>query len=156
MRPGQDQKNWTDRNVMAAWGILELHPGEISLYYSQHYRHPTNRMVRATLRTDGFVSVHAESEGGELLTKPLIFDGKELVINYSTSAAGGLRVELQDVQGGAIPNFRMEDCPVIYGDEIERLVRWNAGSDVSSLAGKPIRLCFELTDADLYSIRFRP
>ena len=152
-RPGLDQENWTDRNNMAAWGIHELTPGEISIYYSRHYRHPTNGMVRTTIRTDGFVSVHAGGKTGEMVTKPLIFEGKELVINYSTSAAGGIRVELQDEAGALIPNFRLEDCPVIYGDQIERVVKWNGGSDLSSLAGKPVRLRFEMMDADLYSVR---
>ena len=152
-RPGLDQENWTDRNNMAAWGIHELTPGEISIYYSRHYRHPTNGMVRTTIRTDGFVSVHAGGKTGEMVTKPLIFEGKELIINYSTSAAGGIRVELQDEVGAPIPGFRLEDCPPIYGDQIERVVKWNSGSDLSSLAGKAVRLRFELTDADLYSLR---
>ncbi len=43
----------------------------------------------------------------------------------------------------------------IYGDAIEEVVKWNSGSDVSTLVGKPIRLRFVMTDADLYSIRFR-
>jgi len=154
-RPGLDQENWTDRNNMAAWGILELTPGEISIYYSQHYRHLTNGMVRTTIRTDGFVSVHAGSKAGEMVTKPLTFEGKELVINYSTSAVGGVQVEVQDADGKPISGFALDDCPVIYGDEIERVVKWKSGSDLSSLAGKPIRLRFRLSDADLYSMRFR-
>lgn len=154
-RPGLDQENWTDRNNMAAWGIHELRPGEISIYYSQHYRHPTNGMVRTTIRTDGFVSVHAGGKTGEMVTKPLIFEGKELVINYSTSAAGGIRVELQDESGAPMPNFRLDDCPVIYGDQIERVVKWKSGSDLSSLARKAVRIRFEMMDADLYSMRWR-
>jgi len=155
MRPGLDQLNWTDRNVMAAWGILELTPGEISIYYSQHYRHPSAHMVRTTVRTDGFVSVSAGYGGGEFVTKPLTFEGKELAINYSTSGPGEVVVELQDASGKAIPGFAMDDCPPIYGDEIERMVKWNGGSDVSSLAGKPVKLRVKLKDADLYSVRFR-
>ncbi|MCX6374748.1 MAG: hypothetical protein NTU88_01695 [Armatimonadetes bacterium] len=139
---------------MAAWGILELKPGEISIYYSQHYRHPTNGIVRTTIRTDGFVSVHAGSKAGEMVTKPLTFEGKELVINYSTSAVGGVQVEIQDAEGKPVSGFALDDCPVIYGDEIERVVKWKSGSDVSSLAGKPIRLRFRMTDGDLYSMRF--
>jgi hypothetical protein len=154
-RPGLDQGNWTDRNNMAAWGILELKPGEVSIYYSQHYRHPTNGIVRTTIRTDGFVSVHAGSKAGEMVTKPLVFDGKELVINYSTSAVGGVQVEIQDAEGKPVSGFALDDCPVIYGDEIERVVKWKSGSDLSSLAGKPIRLRFRMTDGDLYSMRFR-
>jgi len=34
-------------------------------------------------------------------------------------------------------------------------VKWKAGSDVSALVGKPVRLRFVMTDADLYSFRFR-
>ena len=36
----------------------------------------------------------------------------------------------------------------------ELLAAWKNGSDVSKLAGKPIRLRFVMQDADLYSIRF--
>ena len=154
LRPGLDQENWTDRNNMAAWGMLELQPGEISIYYSQHYRHPTNGMVRTTIRTDGFVSVHAGGTAGEMVTKPIISWGKELVINYSTGAAGGVQVEVQGADGRPIPGFALDDCPAIYGDQIERVVTWKS-SDLSSLSGKPIRLRFRMTDADLYSMRFR-
>lgn len=156
IRPGQDRENWTDRNIMTAWGLLDLHPGEITLYYSEHYRHPTNRLMRATVRTDGFTSLHAGGKTGTVVTKPLTFSGKELAINYATSAIGGVRVELRSADGKPIKGFAFDDCPVIYGDEIERVVKWNSGSDVSALAGKPIRLAFEMLDADLYSIRFKP
>ncbi len=155
LRPGLDRNNWTDRNIMAAWGVFELTPGEISIYYSQHYRHATAHMVRATVRTDGFVSVNAGYGGGEFVTKPLTFAGKELVINYSTSAPGEVRVEIQDASGQAVPGFALDDCPPIYGDRIERVVKWKGGSDVSSLAGKPVRLRVKMKDADVYSLRFR-
>jgi len=123
-------------------------------------------MRRYTLRIDGFVSANAKYTGGELVTKPLTFDGKELVINYSTSAVGSIRVEIQDKDGKTISGFAMDDCPEIYGDEIEKVVKWKSGSDLSSLKGvdqtrfltdpsKAIRLRFALKDADLYSIRFR-
>lgn len=154
-RPGLDAENWTDRNNMAAWGIFELVPGEISIYYSRHYRHTTNGLVRTTIRSDGFVAVHADARGGEMITKPIIFDGRELVLNYSTSAVGGVQVEIQNEDGAPVSGRSLEDCPIIYGDEIERVVRWNSGSDLSTLAGKPVRLRFRLSDADLYSIRFR-
>ena len=41
-----------------------------------------------------------------------------------------------------------------YGDQIDRVVSWKSGTDVSQLAGKPVRLKVELKDADLYSFRF--
>ena len=56
------------------------------------------------------------------------------------------------------PGFKLADANEIVGDEIARDVSWKGvhGSDVSQLAGRPIRLRFAMKDADLYAIRFRP
>ena len=156
VRPGRHPNNWTDRNNSAAWGVVPTGPDEISMYYLQHYKHPSAHMRRMVLRTDGFVSVHADGRKGELITKPFRFQGKELVVNYATSAAGSLRVELQDVSGKPVSGHSMDKSVELYGDEIRRVVRWKDGSDVSKLAGTPVRLRVVLRDADLYSIRFRP
>jgi len=155
IRPGLDRNNWTERNMMPATGLIPTSPEEIAIYWVENYRHDTCRLRRGTIRTDGFVSVHADYSGGELVTKPLTFSGQQLLINYSTSAVGSVRVEVQDESGRPIPGFALADCPGIYGDEIEHVVAWKAGSDLSALAGKPARLRFVMTDADLYSLRFR-
>ena len=89
-----------------------------------------------------------------MVTKPVAFSGMCLQINYSTSAAGSLRVELQTFQGEPIPGFTVGDCPEIIGDEIERVVCWKGGPDVSALSGQPVRLRFVMRDADLYSLQF--
>ena len=88
--------------------------------------------------------------------KPLVFEGRELVLNVSTSAAGSVLVEIQNAQGRPMSGFGLGDAVEIFGDEIELPVRWKGGSDVSSLSGKPVCLRFLLRDADLYSLRFRP
>ena len=92
--------------------------------------------------------------GGELITKPIRFDGARLEINFATSAAGGLRVEIQDAGGKPIPGFALADCDVQFGDQADRLVSWKSKSDVSQLAGKTVRLRIELKDADLFAFRF--
>jgi hypothetical protein len=75
-------------------------------------------------------------------------------MNFATSAAGGLKVEIQDTKGKALPGFSLSDCEEHFGDTLERCVVWKNGTDVSSLAGKSVRLRFALKDADLYSIKF--
>jgi hypothetical protein len=75
-------------------------------------------------------------------------------VNFATSAAGGIRVEIQDAQGKPIPGYTLDDAQELVGNEIERTVAWKGGSDVSELAGKPIRMRFVLKDADLYSLQF--
>ena len=148
-----------------AWGLLQTGPAELSVYWIQNYysvvggkTHKTGTcyLQRGSLRLDGFVSVHAGYTGGQFLTKPFRFAGRELVVNFSTSTVGSLRVEIRDQAGEPLPGFTLADCPEIYGDAIEQAVKWKGGSDVSALAGQTVRLRMVLKDADLYSIQFRP
>src|SRR5207245_447749 len=90
IRPGLDSHNWTDRSNFVAWGIVPTGPREMSIYVLEHFRLPDIRIRRGVLRTDGFVSAGAGFHGGELTTKPLLFRGHALVVNYSTAAAGSL------------------------------------------------------------------
>ena len=126
----------------------------LSVYSLENSWKTTCQLRRFTLRIDGFVSVHAPLKGGEFVTKPITFQGNKLEMNFSTSAAGSVRVEIQDASGKPIEGFKLEDCPRIFGDSLDRTVYWKDGCDVSQLAGKPVRLRFVLKDADLYSIRF--
>jgi hypothetical protein len=41
----------------------------------------------------------------------------------------------------------------LYGDELDAAAIWKS-ADVSSLAGKPVRLRVVLKDADVYALRF--
>ena len=43
----------------------------------------------------------------------------------------------------------------IIGDELERIVRWEEGGDLSKLTGTSVRLRFVMKDADLFSMCFR-
>ena len=100
-------------------------------------------------------SVCAPLSGGELLTKPLIWSGSELIMNYSTSAAGSVQVELQDAQGVPLPGFALADSQVMYGDLLEQPMLWRGTPDLGALAGTPVRLRLVLKDADLFSLKFR-
>ncbi len=155
IRPGNDLGNWASRAGLTALGIVPTAPAEISLYKQAHYAQPSAHLVRYALRTDGFISVNAPYAGGEVVTKPLVFKNHHLAINFATSAAGSLRVELQDVQGKPLPGFGLEDAVEQVGDDIERIVAWKTGSDLGQLRGTPVRLRFVMKDADLYSLRFR-
>lgn len=155
VRPGIGPAHWVSRTNYPACGIVQTGPAEMSIYVQRHYGQKSAHLERLTLRLDGFASVRAPLRGGELLTRPLRFTGKELEMNYSTSAAGFVRVEVQDASGKPIRGFTLDDCPEVIGDEIERVVAWKGGKDLSKLAGQPVRLRFVMKDADLFSIRFR-
>ena len=154
VRPGPDQDNWTDRNNMTAYGIVETSPIEWSMYISEHYRHADNRMRRITIRKQGFASMHANAKGGEFTTKPIKFTGKKLVLNYATSAAGSIKIEVLDDQGKPVPGFALAEMPELYGDELEATATWKKGADLSALAGKSIQLRVVMKDADLFALHF--
>ncbi len=61
-----------------------------------------------------------------MVSKVLTFTGENLVVNYSTSSPEGIRIEIQDLNGVAIPNFSMSDCNPMIGDEIEGIVNRDA------------------------------
>ena len=128
----------------------------MSFYVAQHYAQPTAFMGRFVVRLDGLGSVHAPYGGGEMLTKPMVVSGRELVLNCATSAPGGVRVEVQTPDGDPIPGYTLQESEEFVGDAIETVVRWKLGSSLASLAGQTVRLRFILKDADVYSLRFRP
>ena len=64
-------------------------------------------------------------------------------------------MEIQDAEGRPLPGWTEKDCQYTVGDEIERPVLWKNGGDLSTLAGKSVRLRFVMWDADLYAIRFQ-
>jgi hypothetical protein len=78
-----------------------------------------------------------------------------LSLNFSTGAAGRIRMEIQDEQGQPFPGFALDDGPEIFGDALDRTVPWKDPAALKQLAGKPVRLRFELCDADLYAFQFR-
>jgi hypothetical protein len=147
IRPGPDPARWGNRSNYAALNVVPTGPAEMSIYVT-----PFRRLV---LRTDGFASVHAGPDRGRLRTRPLRFEGDALEINFRTSAAGAVRVGLEDADGRPVPGFALDDCPEIVGDAIARVVGWKGGTDVGPLAGRPVRLVFDLLEADLYALQFR-
>jgi hypothetical protein len=164
VRPGLRMKdNWMYWDNFVLIGMLKTAspidgaPDELSMYLTEaFYRSgPPSHLRRYTLRVDGFVSVNAPLYGGEMLTRPLVFEGSELVMNYSTSAAGRVQVEVQDAQGAPLPGFSLADSEVMYGDSLEQPMLWKNNPDLGRWAGTPVRLRFVLKDADLYSLRFR-
>lgn len=132
-----------DRTNYLAWtNGVQTGPGELS-----YYDHRGNRYL---LRLDGFGSLHAGKDGGELLTKRLTFSGRQLEINAKTAPGGSLRVEILDGEGKPVA-----EAGEFTGDEVDYALSWKSVEDLSSLAGKPVRLRVSLRDAELYAFRFR-
>ena len=162
LRPGlRTRHNWAYGDNYVAWHVVETKstdddsPRELSLYATESYfTGKSSRLRRYTLRIDGFASAYAPLAGGELITKPLTFQGAALTINFATSAAGSIRVEIQNPQGEPLEGYALADCAEVFGDALEYTVQWKDTAEVRSLSAAPVRLRFELRDADLYAFRF--
>ena len=156
IRPGLDRRNWTSRCNYPAQGTLQTGDTEMSLYVTRHNAQDGKYIERLRLRLDGFASLASGYDGGEMITRPLTFQGSRLELNYSTSAAGSIAIEIQSPDGQAVPGFALADSDPLIGDEIARTVTWKGAPNVGDLAARPVRLRFRLKDADLFSLRFHP
>lgn len=94
---------------------------------------------------------------GNKLGSPALFSPKidfglrTLSLNCSTSAAGSIRVEILDEAGNPIPGYQLEDCDEMVGDQIKKTVTWKGRAELIEITNRPIRLRFEIRDADIYS-----
>ena len=164
IRPGPRRRgSWVYGDNYTVWGMLEAPsdtedaPDELSFFASEDYWEGVAMSLRRySLRLDGFVSLQAGARGGEIVTCPFRFEGGNLVLNLETSAPGSVQVELQDAAGRPLPGRSVSDCPPIFGDSVEHIVRWREGGDLRACAGQAVRLRLVLRDADVYSFRFVP
>lgn len=159
--PGpQRSNNWVYGDGYQSLGLVETQAEdptaapELSCYVDEGHWKDGETLRRYTLRIDGFASLHAKREPGEFLTPPFIFAGRTLHLNLETSAAGSIRVELEDAAGLPYPGRTLGDCDELFGDTPDRTVTWSGSPSVASWAGRPVRLRVALSEADLYALRF--
>ncbi len=154
IKPGIGLENWVSRSNYPALNIVETGDYEMSVYVNESYAQEKAHLKRYSMRIDGIASLQAGMKEGVVVTRPIKFEENELEINYSTSAAGYVKVELLDINGVPIQGFAKRDAEEVIGNEIKRVLLWNGNSDLSSLTGQPVRLKFYLKDADIFSFKF--
>ena len=146
IRPGpQQQGSWVYGDNMIVWGMVETPSAPRtrrtscrSTPRSTTGRAPTSAFRRYTLRSTASCPWPRPQSGGEIVTKPLIFDGGNLALNLETSGAGGVQVEIQDAAGQPLPGYALADCPAICGDDSAHIVRWEkTGGDVRPSPARP-------------------
>lgn len=153
LRPGPDEQDWVGRNGMIAVGLLQLDAQTLGLYRSHHYASSTSGFTLYTLRTDGFTRLRAGARRGRVLTKPFVATGRNLHLNFSTSATGLIRVEALTTEGRPLAGYAGRGAAQVYGDSVQHPVTWPKSRAWSDLAGQTIRLRFTLTEADLYALQ---
>lgn len=159
-----------DRSNYMARGLIRGNEREYFVYATEGYGYeesdspegwrksepPSARLRRFVYRVDGFRSARAGLSGGEVVTKPITFQGDELRLNYIAWPlySGELRVEIQDADGKPLEGLNLDDCEPLHGDQIAQAVKWRSGVTPGSYANRPVRIRFQLRDADLFSFQF--
>lgn len=163
------------------WGMVDAGDGDIYMYYeASDGVHGWNRnkenndlicsgghgpaadnsvhvIRRLAIRRDGFLSLHGSYGGGFFTTPLLRCAGDRLEINVDTSALGMIRVEIQDEHGRFLDGYSREDCDIIHSvNDVSHVVRWRGNADTAAVTDRPIRILFEIRDADLYAFQFQP
>jgi Concanavalin A-like lectin/glucanases superfamily len=124
-------------------------------YHSSWQREGREAIFRVVQRLDGFISADTPYTGGGMKTRPLVFDGKRLVLNIDTGATGYAQVGILDENGQPFEGFGIDDCVFINGDYIDTEVEWlRKGTDVTSLSGKAVQLVVRSRGTKLYSLQF--
>lgn len=151
-----------------ATGMLFANPwlipvgDELWLYYMGTNRNHTDEGVgpirsalfRATIRRDGFISMDAGYQGGELTTRAITFQGNRLEVNLDGSAGGWLRAELQDGMGHPLPGYTLADADVTSGNAIRKPLTWHGGQGgLADIVG-PVKIRFVMRDMKLYAFQF--
>lgn len=155
LRPGPEQpRNWVYGDCYPTLGLIEtpgFFPGsdnELSMYLNaNHWMHVPAELYRYTLRLDGFISRNAGYAPQRLVTKPFVYSGSELRLNFETSARGTLYITLRCADGRSIHTDE------IFGDRTDRPVDFADGSP-ADFEGQPVTMEIRMSDADVYAFRF--
>ncbi len=154
MTPGYEHEhNWVYGDCYPSYNFVDSGNETYYIYTIDNHRSegvpkPLNRYE---IRKDGFACYMADGNERVLVTKPLVFEGSKLHLNFATSAYGYIYVDVLDENGEPISEKQSFE---IYGDTLDRTVLFADGTDFSAFAGKPVRLRFRMRDASLFSLKF--
>ena len=70
------------------------------------------------------------------------------------SAGGWLQVEILSPDGLPLDGYSIGQCETIRGNSLAKPVIWHGSSDVSNLAGVPVRLRFVMRSMKLFAFQF--
>lgn len=153
--PGYEtEQNWIYGDCYSAYNMIDSGRDSYFMYDKGCHRSigEPKPLYRFEIRKDGFACWIADGEERTLVTKPLVFDGEDLHLNFQTSAAGFIYVDVLDENGETIPGATSFE---LFGDTIDRTVSFEDGSSFAKFAGEPVRLRFRMLDAKLYSMQFQ-
>lgn len=176
LSPSEGPRRWDDTWVNLPSNPPINHENRLWFYYSgrsgaHNSPFPMNHggIGLALLRTDGFASLMAGERKGVVVTKPMRWPKADLHINVDPRrdlfahpgyCHGEVRVEVRDAAHKPVRGLTFDACTPFTGNTISQTdacarVVWKGNKSLRRLAGKTVRLAFQLRDAHLFSFRAR-
>jgi hypothetical protein len=121
---------------------------DVSINFGSMY--DPNCIGLSTLRRDGFASLEAGASTGQITTRPVTFSGSRLFVNVACPQ-GDLKAEVIGEDSKAIEPFTLSNCEPVSADKCLTPVTWRGATDLSALAGKPVRFRFSLRRGSLFA-----
>ena len=112
-----------------------------------------SKVLVSSLRECGFACLEPVGGYGYFGTRVLIPRHGDLRINYK-APNGVVRVQASDGRNQPYPGFSFDDCIELRGDETAGAVSWKDGRGLEEFAGKPVRLEFQLFQAQVYALHW--
>ncbi len=150
LRPGIGASNWVSRANYPACGIVQTGPDAMSMYICRATGTPSAHIERMEWPLDRIGSVSA-SGSGVFETPLLTLNGRELALNFATSAGGSVSVEVLDVNGRVISGYAKSDCVPLIGDFLVKRVMYKR-APWKALGNRPVSLRFHLIEADIFAM----
>ncbi len=155
IKPEYPIENWVSRTNYPVRGIVPANDYQMAIYIHKNYAQDTAYVQRYLLRLDGFTCVKTGYLEGLIKTKPIIFKGENLYLNFASSAVGYIQVEIQDKEGKPIPGYELNESIPLIGNKIDMKPTWKNNKNLSDLQGIPIILLFKMKDTDLFAFQFK-
>lgn len=176
LSPSEGPRRWDDTWVNLPTNPPLVHENRLWFYYSgrsgaHNCPFPTNHgaIGLALLRIDGFASLMAGERTGVVVTKPMRWPKADLYVNVDPRrdllshpgfCSGEVRIEARDAANKPVKGFTFDECTPLTGNTINQpdacgRVEWKGNKSLRRLAGRQVRLAFQLRDAHLFSFRAR-
>jgi hypothetical protein len=105
----------------------------------------------AKLRRDGFVSLNAGPQPGQVVTRPLTCKGRTLYVNAEVLAGGWVKAAVLSAKSQPVDGFGLEDSSAVARDTTAGRIAWRNADRLPPPGADAVRLLFQLTNAKLYS-----
>ena len=148
-----------DNGIVLAASSIVTHANRHWIYYcgwNERHGNPQNQRERdsaigvATMRLEGFRSLHAGPQEGVMETKPFVVDGSQMLLNLFAKK-GKVEAELLDEQGKPISGFSGRQAAVLQEvDEVRAPVVWR--TSLQELNGRTVVLRLTMKNSDVYAM----